>query len=58
MNIKEIREVALKYCMDTLANDQPDHEYEDETKKWRKMVKQFMLSKNGDFEASKETFLS
>ena len=56
LNKKEIKEVTLKYCMETLSNNKPDPGYEDEIKKKIEFVKQFMLSKDGEFEASKDTF--
>ena len=56
VNKKEIKEITLKYCMETLENNQPEKEYETEIRNKKEFVKQFMKETNGSFETYKETF--
>ena len=56
VNQNEVKEVTLKYCIATLANNQPHKEYAQEIKKKEEFVKEFMTGTGGEFKTSKETF--
>ena len=56
VNKNEVKDVTLKYCIDTLANNQTHKDYENEAMKKEVFVEEFMKEKSGKFEASKDTF--
>ena len=55
---QEVKELTLNYCMETLKNNEPDDEFKEEMDAQNKVVAEFMKNKEGEFEASKETFMA
>ena len=53
---KEIKDVTLKYCMETLANNTPDKEFERKIEDKKKTVKDILDKTDGEFESCFETF--
>ena len=53
---KEIKEVSLKNCMETLANNKPEEGFEEEVERKRKLTQDLLNVKRGRFEASKDTY--
>ena len=53
---KEIKQVSLEYCMDTLANNKPEEGFEEGIERKMKLVKDLLNLEGGSFEASKDTF--
>ena len=52
----EIKKVSLQYCMETLANNEPEERFEEEIARKKELVQDLLSLKGGKFEASKETF--
>ena len=55
LNTKEIKEVTLKYCKETLSNNEAKDEYVELVQKKKESTQSLMMSKDGDFEVNKET---
>ena len=53
---KEIRQVSLTYCKETLANNEPEDGFEDEINSKKKLVRDLLNVEGGTFEANKDTF--
>ena len=53
---KGIKEVTLRYCIDTLASNKPEEEFNVEIDKKKVKVKELMKNKDGQFKPTKETF--
>ena len=53
---KEIKEVSLKYCIETLANNKPEEGFEEEINRKKKLVQDLLKLKGGNFEASIDTY--
>jgi hypothetical protein len=56
VNRNEIKEVTLQYCQDTLANNKPEPEFEQTINDKKEMVKNILNEKDGEFEATEDTF--
>ena len=56
VNKDEIKEVTLKYCMDTLTSNTPEASFENSIKEKKERVKKMLALKDGCFETSIETF--
>ena len=56
VNRNEIREVTLKYCIDTLTNNIPDEAFKKEIEEKKEKVKEIMKEEGGEFETNWETF--
>ena len=55
---REVKEVTLKYCVETLKSNEPEEAFADEIENKRETVKNFMNLKEGNFKANFETFQS
>ena len=53
---KQIKEVSLKYCQDTLKNNEPEEEYMGKINDKKERLEKFLNEEEGDFEASREVF--
>ena len=53
---KEVKNVTLKYCIETLANNPSHKDYELDMRKKEEFVVKFMKESGGEFETSKDTF--
>jgi hypothetical protein len=53
---KEIKEVSLNYCIETLANNKPEESVKEHIENKKKFLKVFLKLKGGNFGTSKETF--
>ena len=53
---KAIKEISLQYCVETLSNNEPEHDFEKIIKSKKTFVKCFLKLKGGNFGTSKETF--
>ena len=53
---EQIKAVTLKYCKDTLANNEPSEGYEDLMKAKRDSLEKKLLECNGTFKPTKEAF--
>ena len=53
---KEIKQVSLTYCMETLANNKPEKGFEEGIERKKELVKDLLNLEGGSFEASKNTF--
>ena len=53
---KDIKEVTLNYCIDTLANNEPEESAKKHIDNKRKFLKVFLKLKGGNFGTTKETF--
>ena len=56
VNKDEIKEVTLKYCMDTLTSNNTETSFENTIKEKKERVKRLLAMKDGCFETSLETF--
>ena len=54
----EVKEVTLKYCVDTLKNYEPEEAFVEHIEKKKELVKNFLNLKDGNFSASFDTFKS
>ena len=52
----EIKEVVLKYCKDTLNNNEPEEEYKEGIDEKTREMKNKLEEKDGEFEVTQETF--
>ena len=52
----EIKEVSVKYCKKTLANNEPEENFKEDMVLKERVVKDFLNSSSGTFTARKETF--
>ena len=52
----EIKSVSLKYCVDTLANNEPEENFQSIIENKKLQVKHFLSLKGGSFLAKEETF--
>jgi hypothetical protein len=55
---REIKEVTLKYCVDTLTSNEPEEAFVEEIEKKKEIVKNFMKLKEGNFKAITDAALS
>ena len=53
---KEIKEVTLNYCKETLTNNEPAEGFKEEIEMKKKLVKDILSLKGGSFKATKATF--
>ena len=53
---KEIRQVTLTYCKETLTNNEPEEGFEDEINRKKEFVRDLLKIEGGSFKASKDTF--
>ena len=53
---EDILKATLKYCKETLKNNKPSAEFRGERKRKNEEVANYLLLKEGTFQASKETF--
>ena len=53
---KEMKEVSLKYCKDTLAKNEPEEGFEDGIKRKKELVKDILNIEGCSFKATNETF--
>ena len=53
---KEIKQVTLTYCKETLANNKPEEGFEDEINRKKEFVRDLLKIEGGSFKASKDTF--
>ena len=53
---QNIKTVTLKYCQETLQNNEPHKQYFEEIKMKTKEVEKKLFKENSDFDISKETF--
>ena len=58
VNRNEIREVTLKYCIDTLTNNIPDEAFKKEIEEKKEKVKEIMKEEGGEFKTNWETIYS
>ena len=56
VNANKIKEVTLKYCMDTLKNNEPEEPFRKEIDDKKYKVSGFLNESEGEFEATKEVF--
>ena len=56
VNSNEIKEVTLKYCIDTLRNNEQEDAFKNKITNKKEKVKNLLEEKDGEFEASKEIF--
>ena len=56
VNKDEIKEVTLKYCVDTLTSNKPEGDFQKEINEKRQEVKLMMKMDDGIFECNEETF--
>ena len=52
----EIKEVSLKYCVETLKNNEPEEDFKDTIEDKKDKVKEVLKGKTGEFVASYDTF--
>ena len=52
----EVREVTLKYCVETLKSNEPDKNFVEEIEEKKEKVKNFLKLKEGNFKADIEVF--
>ena len=53
---KEIKDVTLKYCKETLKSNEPDDNFKSEIEEKKQRVKEMMKQKDGEFVVNEETF--
>ena len=56
VNPNKIKEVTLKYCINTLTNNDPEDAFENQITNKKEKVKDLLKETNGEFETSKEIF--
>ena len=56
VNANKIKQVTLKYCMDTLRNNEPEDEFKKEINHKKDKLKRILEETDGEFETNKEIF--
>ena len=55
---EETIKATLKYCKETLKNNEPENEFKEEIEKKKDIVAKYLEQKDGQFKATKETFIN
>ena len=53
---KEIQETTLKYCKETLKNNEPEKDFKEKIEEKKQEVKKILETTEGEFESNIETF--